>query len=91
LPSSDSTVPKRGPDVGPIKRDAAHATAFATLVSTDQANRVAVAGPAGIPINVDPIHDQGHGWLGAADVITTARNEFRKESELRKKQRRSNA
>jgi hypothetical protein len=43
----------------------------------------------GIPINVEPKYDQGHGWLGAADVITTTLNEFRKESETRKKQRRS--
>jgi hypothetical protein len=43
----------------------------------------------GIPINVEPKYDQGQGWLGAADVITTTLNEFRKESETRKKQRRS--
>jgi hypothetical protein len=42
----------------------------------------------GIPINVEPKYDQGHGWLGAADVITTTLSEFRKESEARKKQRR---
>jgi hypothetical protein len=25
----------------------------------------------GIPINVEPTFEQGHGWLGAAEVITT--------------------
>jgi len=37
----------------------------------------------GIPINVEPNYDQGHGWLGAADVITTTLNEFRKDAAAR--------
>jgi len=41
----------------------------------------------GIPINVEPDFDQGHGWLGAADVITTTLNEFRKDAAARRKQR----
>jgi len=45
----------------------------------------------GIPINVEPHYDAGHGWLGAADVITTTLNEFRSQSEARKRQRRSGA
>jgi hypothetical protein len=43
----------------------------------------------GIPINVEPQYDQGHGWLGAADVITTTLNEFRKDAAARRKQRQS--
>jgi hypothetical protein len=43
----------------------------------------------GIPINVEPAYDQGHGWLGAADVITTTLNEFRKDVVVRRKQRQS--
>jgi hypothetical protein len=40
----------------------------------------------GIPINESPAYDQGGGWLGAADVITTTLNEFRRQAEVRKKQ-----
>jgi hypothetical protein len=40
----------------------------------------------GIPINESPAYDQGGGWLGAADVITTTLNEFRRQVEVRKKQ-----
>lgn len=40
----------------------------------------------GIPINVEPNYDQGHGWLGAADVITTTLNEFRKDAAARRKE-----
>ncbi|MBA2574960.1 MAG: hypothetical protein H0V02_09280 [Nocardioidaceae bacterium] len=40
----------------------------------------------GIPINVEPHHDAGRGWLGAAHVITTTLKEFRQQSETRKKQ-----
>jgi hypothetical protein len=40
----------------------------------------------GVPINVEPGYDQGHGWLGAADVITTTLNEFRKDVAARRKQ-----
>ena len=40
----------------------------------------------GIPINVEPNYDQGHGWLGAADVITTTLNEFRKEASARRRE-----
>lgn len=39
----------------------------------------------GIPINENPDYDQGGGWLGAADVITTTLNEFRHQSAVRKK------
>lgn len=42
----------------------------------------------GIPINVEPKYDQGHGWLGAVDVITTTLQEFRKDSEKRKAEKR---
>jgi hypothetical protein len=38
----------------------------------------------GIPINESPDYDQGGGWLGATDVITTTLNEFRKESKKRR-------
>ena len=41
----------------------------------------------GIPINVEPTYDQGHGWLGAADVITTTLNEFRKDAAARRRGR----
>jgi hypothetical protein len=41
----------------------------------------------GIPINVEPHYDQGHGWLGATDVITTSLNEFRKDVVARRKRR----
>lgn len=40
----------------------------------------------GIPINESPGYDQGGGWLGAADVITSTLNEFRRQAEVRKKQ-----
>jgi hypothetical protein len=40
----------------------------------------------GIPIYESPVYDQGGGWLGAADVITTTLNEFRRQAEIRKKQ-----
>lgn len=40
----------------------------------------------GIPINESPDYDQGGGWLGAADVITTTLNEFRRQAEARKKE-----
>jgi hypothetical protein len=40
----------------------------------------------GIPINESPAYDQGGGWLGAADVITTTFNEFCRQGEVRKKQ-----
>lgn len=39
----------------------------------------------GIPINVEPTYDQGHGWLGAAEVITATLNEFRKEAAARRR------
>jgi hypothetical protein len=42
-----------------------------------------------VPINVEPNYDQGHGWLGAADVITTTLNEFRKDVAARRRQRQS--
>lgn len=42
----------------------------------------------GIPINVEPTYDQGQGWLGAVDVITTTLQEFRKDSEKRKAEKR---
>ena len=45
----------------------------------------------GIPINVEPNYDQGQGWLGAADVITTTLNEFRKDVAVRHKHRQSRA
>ena len=38
----------------------------------------------GIPINAAPAYDSGHGWLGAADVITTTLNEFRRQAAVRK-------
>ena len=41
----------------------------------------------GIPINMSPDYDPGGGWLGAADVITTTLNEFRRQAEARKAQR----
>lgn len=41
----------------------------------------------GIPINVEPNYDQGHGWLGAVDVITTTLSEFRKDATARRKAR----
>jgi hypothetical protein len=40
----------------------------------------------GIPINESPAYDQGGGWLGAADVIMTTLNEFRRQVEVRKRQ-----
>lgn len=43
----------------------------------------------GIPINVEPNYDQGHGWLGAADVITTTLNEFREDVAARRRQHQS--
>ncbi len=43
----------------------------------------------GIPINVEPNYDQGQGWLGAADVITTTLNEFRKDAAARHKRAQS--
>jgi hypothetical protein len=41
----------------------------------------------GIPINESPAYDSGGGWLGAADVITTTLKDFRRQAEVRKKQR----
>jgi len=41
----------------------------------------------GIPINGEPSYDQGLGWLGAADVITTTLNEFRKDAAAKRRQR----
>ena len=43
----------------------------------------------GIPINVEPQYDQGQGWLGAAEVITTTLNEFRKDAAARRKEHQS--
>ena len=40
----------------------------------------------GIPINEGPAYDPGGGWLGAADVITTTLNEFRRQAQARKKE-----
>ncbi|MFQ6169965.1 hypothetical protein ACK8HX_00030 [Oryzobacter sp. R7] len=39
----------------------------------------------GIPINVEPAYEQGHGWLGAAEVITATLNEFRKDATSRRR------
>lgn len=39
----------------------------------------------GIPINVEPMYEQGQGWLGAAEVITATLNEFRKDASARRR------
>lgn len=39
----------------------------------------------GIPINVEPMYEQGQGWLGAAEVVTTTLNEFRKDAAARRR------
>lgn len=39
----------------------------------------------GIPINVEPVYEQGQGWLGAAEVITATLSEFRKDAAARRR------
>lgn len=41
----------------------------------------------GTPINCQPHYDQGHGWLGAAEVITATLGEFRKMAAVRRRKR----
>jgi hypothetical protein len=38
----------------------------------------------GVPINVAPAYDPGHGWLGAAETALLTLSEFRKPAERRK-------
>lgn len=40
----------------------------------------------GIPFNEEPAYDSGHGWLGAADVVTSTLNEFRRQARARNTQ-----
>lgn len=41
----------------------------------------------GTPINCQPNYDQGHGWLGAAEVVTATLGEFRKMAAARRRNR----
>lgn len=41
----------------------------------------------GTPINCNPHYDQGHGWLGAVEVISATLGEFRKLASARRKRR----
>ena len=41
----------------------------------------------GTPINCQPNYDQGHGWLGATDVLTGTLVEFRKLVVARRRKR----
>lgn len=41
----------------------------------------------GTPINCQPHYDQGHGWLGAVEVISATLGEFRKAAAVRRRRR----
>jgi hypothetical protein len=43
----------------------------------------------GIPINEAPGYEAGHGWLGAAEIVITTMNEFRRQVDKRGKDRSS--
>jgi hypothetical protein len=42
----------------------------------------------GIPINASPNYDPADGWLSAAEVMVLTLNEFRRQADARKRQRR---
>jgi hypothetical protein len=41
----------------------------------------------GVPINAAPAYDSGHGWLGAAETALLTLSEFRRQAEVRRKQK----
>jgi len=41
----------------------------------------------GVPINAAPAYDPGQGWLGAAGTALLIPSEFRKQAEIRRKQK----
>src|SRR5258706_12988468 len=41
----------------------------------------------GVPINEAPGYEPAHGWLGAAEIVITTMNEFRRQAEKRQKDR----
>lgn len=41
----------------------------------------------GVPINAAPAYDSGHGWLGAAETALLTLSEFRRQAEIRRKQK----
>jgi len=41
----------------------------------------------GVPINVAPRYDGGHGWLGAAEMVIVTMSEFRRQTEKRQRER----
>lgn len=41
----------------------------------------------GVPINEAPAYDPGHGWLGAAETVLLTLSEFRRQAEIRRKQK----
>jgi hypothetical protein len=41
----------------------------------------------GVPINEAPHYDQGHGWLGAAEIVIATLSEFRRQMEKRQKEK----
>jgi hypothetical protein len=41
----------------------------------------------GVPINAAPAYDPGHGWLGAAETALLTLSEFRRQAEIRRKQK----
>jgi hypothetical protein len=41
----------------------------------------------GVPINESPHYNQGHGWLGAAEIVIATMSEFRRQVEKRQKEK----
>src|SRR5258707_13888883 len=41
----------------------------------------------GVPINEGPGYEPGPGWLGAAEIVITTMNEFRRQTEKRQRDR----
>lgn len=41
----------------------------------------------GVPINAAPTYDPGHGWLGAAETALLTISEFRRQAEIRRRQK----
>jgi hypothetical protein len=39
----------------------------------------------GVPVNEAPHYDQGHGWLGAAELVIATMGEFRRQVARRQK------
>lgn len=54
-----------------------------TLTVTAYDNGMVVVN--GTPINCQPNYDQGHGWLGAVEVLSATLNEFRKLAATRRR------